>query len=244
MQHQLDEIHQELLDSEAKKQHIESLFNELTDNYSNLEQENNELRDENQYLANDFDAMVKIKKTFDFMWLEISNIAREVAVQHLREEDLGALELPEINIESFGDSQSMNIFISHISSFEGILKDIIGLVPSLENSLNDYSDKIEDLEDIIKEMREQIMNQDRLNQTPQYYSPYSQNPERYKNAYEQLRKAFHECMGIFEIKNKNLGELTQVVQEYCDSKIKMEEVEEEIKQKEAEIKYSSVCIPP
>lgn len=67
----------------------------------------------------------------------------------------------------------------------------------------------------------------------------------YKEAYEQLKFTFNECMNIFERhydQPAQLEELTGVIQEYCDARVRMAEVEQDLKDQENQVENTNLKV--
>lgn len=67
------------MESEAKREHVEGLFNELSKEITHFEEDVHHLRQENGRVTLDYENLSKISKTYELLWVEVASKAKEAA---------------------------------------------------------------------------------------------------------------------------------------------------------------------
>jgi hypothetical protein len=131
------------MDSEAKRNHVEQLFNELSKEIEGYENEARMLREENDEIVGSIEAQSKIIKSYELLWAEIAQKIREMGLPEddVDQQILEDLEIPEVLPTKFEDDTERGIFLSRVCNFENVVKKILDYVPKLMRERDELENK-------------------------------------------------------------------------------------------------------
>ena len=141
----MDKLHEELIDNQAKRNHIEQLFNELSKEMELHQTTDFEIKQDNDKLVAVVDSQGKIIKSYELLWNEISAKIKDIPFEE-GEVDFGLLEnlsLPELIPEIFENEEDKVVFLNQVCGFENAVKHVLDYIHILMQDREELLTQIE-----------------------------------------------------------------------------------------------------
>lgn len=204
LKEEMDKLHEELIDNQAKRNHIEQLFNELSKEMEMHQTVDFELKDENDKLNAIADSQSKIIKSYELLWNEISAKIKDIPFEE-GEVDfvlLENLELPQLIPEIFENEEDKVVFLNQVCGFENAVKHVLDYIPVLMQDREDCivqienkDEEIDQLEDAVGKLGQDVdtaipnVSKSRKNRFDNEVESSKANPEfeKYERRFSQLK---------------------------------------------------------
>lgn len=210
-------------------------------------------------------SQMKIIQSYELLLSEISKRIKilDFSEIKLNEFDTERLDLYHLSPDRFEDDNERVIFLNNLGYFENAVKLIIDLVPDLSkekemlmSKLHEKNMEQAELEDQLLRLREQVDEVVKEQGTPRPRSDFDRSQraigsglskkkqvDRYRRALSDLKSIFKQCFELFENllhDPSHVRNLFKVVSKHVETKIAIEEEEDELIQKEMMMRNSTV----